>query len=107
MVLSLLIGCALAKGLVEAAHVSRGGMSFKAEKEYDKEVGFNGIDPTDIIRIAQRHDIYPNKKGILPFSEPPKRVLDYVIKYANNPADVMEFQENWRKNCLKSDRSKA
>lgn len=101
MVLSLLIGAALAKGLVEGAHVSKGGMSFKQEDEYDKKVGYQGIDPTDVIRIAQRNGIYPNKKGILPYSEPPKRVIDYVKKYSNNTRDVEEFKSYWRKTVEK------
>ena len=97
MVFSLLIGMALAKGIVECAHVAKGGMSFKGEEEFDKEVAYHGIDTTDILRIAKRHGIYPNKKGILPFSEPPHRVIEYVKKYANNPSDVSKFKENWRK----------
>ena len=97
MVLSLLIGMALAKGIAECAHVAKGGMSFKGEEEFDKEVAYHGIDTTDILRIAKRHGIYPNKKGILPHTVPPKRVIDYVKKYSNNPSDVEEFKSNWRK----------
>ena len=97
MVFSLLIGMALAKGIAEGVHVAKGGMSYKGEEEFDKEVGYQGIDTTDIIRIAQRHGIYPNKKGILPHTVPPKRVIDYVKRYSNNPSDVEEFKSNWRK----------
>lgn len=96
MVLSLLIGCALAKGIVEAAHVSKGGMSFKAEEEFDKKVGYYGIDPSDVIGIAKRHGIYPNKKGVLPHTKPPARVIRYVEQYANSPSDVNKFKKNWR-----------
>lgn len=97
MVLSLLIGMALAKGIAECAHVAKGGMSYKGQEEFDKEMGYEGIDTTDIIRIAQRHGIYPNKKGILPHAVPPKRVIDYVKKYSNSPSDVEEFKSNWGK----------
>ena len=87
---------ALAKGIAEGVHVAKGGMSYKGEEEFDKNAGYHGIDPADVIGIAKRHGIYPNKKGVLPYTKPPARVLKYVKKYANSPNDVNKFEENWR-----------
>ncbi len=96
MVFSLLIGMALAKGIAEGAHVAKGGMTFNQEKEFDKEIGYNGLASKDVVSIAQRNGIYPNKKGVLPYAEPPKRVLDYVKKYCDSSRDLDDFKKNWR-----------
>ena len=97
MVLSLLIGASIAYGLAKGTHSVRYGMTYEEEDEMDKQVGFSGIDPTDVMRIARRCGVRPNKKGVLPYAEPPKWVLDYVRKYSNSPRDVDEFKKNWNK----------
>lgn len=101
MVLGLIIGASIAYGLAKGAHSVRRGMTYEEEDEMDKEVGFEGIDSTDVMRIARRCGIRPNKKGVLPYVEPPKWVLDYVMKYSNSQKDIDEFKKNWRKTIEK------
>ena len=87
MVLDLLFGIAAAWTLAEGAHVVRGGMSTKEENEFDKKNGARGIDPREVVKIAQRNGVYPNKHGVLP-AEPNSRIIKYVAQYANKPSDI-------------------
>ena len=94
MVLGLLFGMAAAWTLAEGALVLRGGMSSGEENKFDNKNGARGIDPTDVVKIAQRNGVYPNKHGVLP-AEPNSRIISYVRRYANSPADVDEFKKQW------------
>ena len=94
MVLDLLFGIAAAWTLAEGAHVVRGGMSTREENEFDKKNGARGIDPREVVKIAQRNGVYPNKHGVLP-AEPNSRIMKYVIQYANKPSDIEEFKRQW------------
>ena len=94
MVLGLLFGMAAAWTLAEGAHVIRGGMSTGETNKFDAKNGSRGIDPTDVVKIAQRNGVYPNKHGVLP-AEPNNKIMGYVERYANSEADVREFQRQW------------
>ena len=94
MVLGLLFGMAALWGIAEGAHVIRGGMSSGETSKFDKQNGARGIDPTEVVKIAQRNGVYPNKHGVLP-AEPNAKIMGYVERYANSHADVIEFQRQW------------
>ncbi len=94
MVLGLLFGMAAAWTIAEGAHVLKGGMSSAESNKFDAKNGSRGIDPTDVVKIAQRNGVYPNKHGVLP-EKPNSRIMDYVRQYANSPADVREFERQW------------
>lgn len=94
MVLGLIFGMTAAWALAEGAHVLRGGMSSGEENRFDKQNGARGIDPKEVVKIAQRNGVYPNKHGVLP-AEPNGRIMDYVERYANSRADIDEFQRQW------------
>lgn len=94
MVLGLLFGIMGAWTIVEGAHILKGGMSSSESSKYDKKNGARGIDPKDVVKIAQRNGVYPNKHGVLP-EEPNQRIMDYVMRYANSPADIAEFKHQW------------
>ena len=94
MVLGLLFGMTAVWALAEGAHVVRGGMTSAEAKKFDKMNGARGINPKDVIKIAQRNGVYPNKHGVLPV-EPNDKIMDYVKRYANSVADVKEFKRQW------------
>ncbi len=91
MVLGILFGIAAAWTLAEGAHVIRGGMSSGESNKFDAKNGSRGIDPTEVVKIAQRNGIYPNKHGVLP-EKPNSRIMAYVRQYANSPEDVRAFE---------------
>ena len=94
MVLGLIIGMALAKGLVDGVHCARGGMTSDESDKFDEINGARGINPRDVIKIAQRNSVYLNKDGVLP-TIPNKQVMEYVKRYANSEADIQDFQKQW------------
>lgn len=94
MVLGLLFGMTAVWALAEGAHVVRGGMTSAEAKKFDKMNGARGIDPMDVVKIAQRNGVYPNKHGVLPV-EPNDKIMDYVKRYANSVSDVKEFERQW------------
>ncbi len=69
-------------------------MSSGESNKFDKKNGARGINPQEVVKIAQRNGVYPNKHGVLP-SEPNGRIMDYVQRYANSKADIEEFQRQW------------
>lgn len=96
MVLGLIIGMALAKGLADGVHCARGGMTPDESEKFDEINGARGINPKDVVKIAQRNSVYPNKDGVLP-AKPDRQILNYVIRYANSEADVKEFKRQWQR----------
>ena len=94
MVLGLLFGITAAWTLAEGTHILRGGMSSGEESNFDKKNGARGINPKEVVKIAQRNGVYPNKQGVLP-EKPNSRVMAYVERYANSEADVREFERQW------------
>ena len=94
MVLGLLFGITAAWTIAEGAHILRGGMSSGQESKFDAKNGSRGIDPTDVVKIAQRNGVYPNKHGVLP-EKPNSKIMAYVRRYANREADVREFERQW------------
>lgn len=66
--------------------------------KYDKENMRDGIMPHDILRIAARNGIRPDKNGVLPLYGY-KHCINYVRKYANDPSDVDKFIEEWKRRC--------
>ena len=94
MVLGLLFGMTAVWALAEGAHVVRGGMTSAEANKFDKMNGARGINPKDVVKIAQRNGVYPNKHGVLPV-EPNSKIMDYVKIYANSVSDVKEFERQW------------
>ena len=80
--------------IAEGAYVLKGGMSSGESNKFYARNGSHGIDPTDVVKIAQRNGVYPNKHGVLP-EKPNSRVMDYVRRYSNSDADVEEFRRQW------------
>ena len=66
--------------------------------KYDKENMRDGIMPHDILRIAARNGVRPDKNGVLPLHGY-KHCLNYVRKYANDPSDVDKFIHEWKRRC--------
>lgn len=94
MVLGLIFGMTALWGIAEGAHVLRGGMSSGETSKFDKKNGARGINPHEVLKIARRNGVYPNKHGVLP-SEPNYKIMEYVGRYANSKADVEEFKRQW------------
>lgn len=80
--------------LAEGAHVIRGEMSSGESKKFDKKNGARGINLQEVVKIAQRNGVYPNKYGVL-LAEPNSKIMEYVQRYANSQADVEEFRRQW------------
>lgn len=94
MVLGILFGITAAWTIAEGVHVVRGGMSSGESNKFDAKNGSRGINPKDVVKIAQRNGVYPNKHGVLP-EKPNSRIMAYVQRYANSEADVREFERQW------------
>ena len=94
MVLGLLLGIMGAWTIAEGVHVVRGGMSSGESNKFDAKNGSRGINPKEVVKIAQRNGVYPNKHGVLP-EKPNSRIMSYVRQYANSPEDVRAFEREW------------
>ncbi|WP_295594351.1 hypothetical protein [uncultured Methanobrevibacter sp.] len=68
-------------------------------RNYDLDNGVKGISiygETNIRKIAARNGVRPNKQDVLPYYGY-QSCTEYVSKYANNPHDVSNFIEEWKK----------
>ena len=66
------------------------------KKAFDEHNAVHGVDTSQILPIAARNGVTPNKWGILPRHGWGK-CYDYVKQYANDIKDVAEFENVWNK----------
>lgn len=103
MVLMELFGVAFAYSVLKGASSVAEAYGKKAypdldNDKYDKENMRDGIMPHDILRIAARNGVRPDKNGVLPLTGY-RHCLNYVRKYANDPSDVDKFIHEWKRRC--------
>lgn len=66
--------------------------------QFDRMNMRDGINPKDILKIAARNGVRPDKNGILPLNGY-KYCIKYVRKYANHPSDIDVFISEWKRRC--------
>lgn len=66
------------------------------DEEFDRHNMLNGINPYQIMQIAARNGVRPDKNGILPLYGY-NSCIRYVRKYANQESDIQTFKEEWKR----------
>lgn len=96
MVLLELIGVALGASLIN-------GMSKKSSmkanpqldvKQFDADCARYSVIGQDIMDVAARCGVKPNKYGVLP-EDGYKHCMEYVTQYVNHPDDIELFKRDW------------
>lgn len=106
MVLGLLVGLGIVRGVCKAAgDYSQAAYPKLDKKQFDLNNMANGINPKDIYQIAARCGVRP-KDGILPLFGY-QQCLHYVRKYANSHQDIDMFEKEWIKEVKRCETEKA
>ena len=96
MALLELIGAVLGASAIETAakQSSKKANPRLNEKQFDADCARYGIVGRDIMDVAARCGVKPNKYGVLP-EEGYKQCLDYAAQYVNHPDDIELFKRDW------------
>ena len=99
-----LLGCAVTYSVLKGAGSAAEQYGKKAcpsldNRQYDLDNGVKGISvigESNIMKIAARNGVRPNKHGVLPYFGY-ESCTEYVRKYSNNSNDVSKFIDEWKK----------
>lgn len=101
MVLGLLIGLAGVKFICDVVgEYGKAACPGLDNHQYDLDNGVKGISvigESNIMKIAARNGVRPNKHGILPYFGYRGDCTDYVRRYANDSSDVDKFIREWQR----------